>query len=253
MTLARKNPVACVVYIHAKEEAYLQRSLAVMIEHDWVGRVIVLDTDIDAAPAETGKLLRVGIDFGTDIGKPVEEGGLDQIAAREKSLELGRETGFKWLVVCDADEFYTDSLQIHLSAAEQAGCNAIRLPIYPYCSPDKYLSDEGFEMESDGNAYPKPMPRIVTADCPAKYVRNMTPHLASPNKTRHCFLSRAGPGIHWYVALDPPCCIHTHWLLYPKRPPDSYIGRLRRKDAWPELLPEVMMNAWNKQCNSSNV
>jgi len=201
------QPTVCVGYIHSNEEPILQTSLKIMREYDWVSRIVVLDTDrTDHEKVVDHKTHRFAADFGTGIAKPVEQGGLNQIAARRRLLQLCRETGCDWILVVDADEYFTYATYRAIRHAHDASPRVCRMRVACHHFLDPW---------SWCNLRPDLSLRLITrcirADAGAcDYKHN--PKLARANQTQHCYLSGGEAFVEHTAILH----VHTRYL-YPHR------------------------------------
>src|SRR5262245_47266123 len=105
---------AAIQYITCNEWFYLEPSVLVMADYDWVHRVVVLHTD-RARPKYFGRLARAHSKvaeywraFGRGWDRQPEGGGFDEIAARNLAVSLAADPGARWGVKFDSDAYSPD-------------------------------------------------------------------------------------------------------------------------------------------------
>jgi hypothetical protein len=245
------KPTVCVVYTHAKDHEDLHRSLEIMGEKDWVTKLAVLSTDETYKPLTAGKTTWVGRYFGEGYAVPLDEGGYDQMEAREESLWLARSTKCDWIVVCDADEYFTDDLYREICAAEKAGQNMLLTSVMNFCSLNEILWVPDTLMEWQGKVVRKPFPRVLRSDLPVSYRTCEDPKLMGANPTQHCFLPKNGIQTVLREIPDVDCWIHTRHLLHKRNA--AWLDTLEKRAADPNLLHPVVRQAWWQMASCSNI
>ena len=98
------------------EYKLLRHTMVPLLAHPAVTAAVVVHTGT-LSPANAGslaaafhKVREIHRDFGQGFHKSIEEGGYDQLAARNFAIEQIEATGVEWLLQFDADEYFDASV-----------------------------------------------------------------------------------------------------------------------------------------------
>lgn len=242
-------PTVCVTYIHAQEDAFLTRSLASMASYDWILRFVVLHTDRNAPRRwdEARRTLHVYENFGRGFDCQPEEGGLDEVSARNRSLELAEQQGTDWTMICDADEFYMPAAYTAILQAVARRQVAIWYPCFHFCSLTEYLWDENCYRNVLGmTGLMDPHVRAFRTDRRFRYRghdnRDWLAQL--PNRTLHCGLQVPHNTASAAVApAEQVMHVHTRHMFRDKRNKDT-VRTTPKRIAAGLVMPEAIREAW---------
>ena len=213
------------VCCHAHQPDYLARLIQVHEQYPWVASILALDTSQKLPFERRGKTLFGGLDYGYGFDRQPEQGGYDEIAARESALKIARgETG-QWSLIADADELYHPQFDLVLAAAERQAAAAIRVECWPVVSATNYVYYPNTVFEVDGERLHDPHVRALTKLWCCQYQRSPQ-HWRYANRTQHCRPERIAR------TLSAPGFYHFHAKAHAFTP-----DQLRK-------LPEALPEAW---------
>lgn len=237
------NPSVCVVYVHADEPEFLSRSLQIMQSYAWVSSIVVLDTG-RSKPVLPENIIHPAEVFGYGFEEQPEHGGFHEVAARNRSLDIALKTGCDWLLLCDADEFFMESMFAEITAADRAGKDVVWLSCYHHTAPNRCIWESGEirQVFGSGPRLYDPHPRAIRASRRWRYIVNQSYGVGLRNRTKHCHLNHhAGRQVH---RADGHLHVHTRHMFYPKRPSDlSKYATRHIADA----LPDIILSTWRQQ------
>ena len=227
-----------------------------MEPYDWIKNIVVLHTDSDIKPqgaTTSDKILHTYKDFGSRFGKQPEDGGYHEVAARNHSLDLARDTGCEWALICDADEFFTHEAWPAIHEAHRTKKDVVWYSCYHYCDPFHYLWWANQVRRVQGSKH-------LMHDAHARAIRlggrklsyvmnnNMQFRDTLGNRTQHCHLM--GHPAHCCYHGYGKVHIHTRHMFEPKRPKESWFkGRDIRESTL--QMPAEILAAWNSQASTN--
>lgn len=130
--------------VSSKELSLALATLKYSEYSDYVSDIVILITDGISGDARklTDKITIYSENFGSGYSKSIEDGGYDQISARNYIIDKLGVSRADWLLMHDADDIYnTDfyryiSLECNTSDAVTCSCFSVR-PDITLCAPDK--------------------------------------------------------------------------------------------------------------------
>ena len=224
-------------YITANEFSHINRSIKVMAEYDWIDSIVILHTDSNE-PKYGGKLAEISpkkikeywTDFGNGFDKSIEDGGFDEIGARNMALYLCKQDGFKgWVLYCDSDEYYTYDTIKAFQMAEQGNYDSINFRCF-------HLNDKLTYRVNPRNIYDRHVRAWILND-DIKFAPHDSEEFMRQfkNKTLHC----RRIGCKKTLTTDLKYHIHTKFLYkdkYKPLPQDFAIYPIEFE------LPEIYIN-----------
>lgn len=245
-------PTVCLVYLHADEPQFLVRSRIIMKTHPWVTKIVTLNTrernPIAEGVDDEQRSYSFSGKFGYGFDKQPEDGGFDEIRARNHALDLAEKMGCTWTLICDCDEFFTDETYSDICDAHHQGKAVVWFSCYHFRDPSKYLwCPDYLKTVLHSKEMHDPHPRAFRTAARLRYVLNPADAYRSKlrNRTQHCQLqSTAGRKAHFVYGLRH---VHTKHMFDPKRPSQEELNKETWWTATGFQMPDVMVQAWDKQ------
>jgi uncharacterized protein len=208
--------VWCVV---GREEAdLLPQTMANLLNEPTVRHVVVVHTS-PTLPSCYGELQRSSAkvqefhqDFGEGLERSCDEGGFNQVDARNFALGIAESLGDRWLLQFDADDYYDLNL-VHRLRSLPASIRAVRCACYHLLDRDGYWHSE--EKISDDGAGPliNPHIRLWRNDTRRRYSKCAVTAQIERNDTRHCGVDLSDLSSRDVEVIAEPCHFHLHYLL----------------------------------------
>jgi hypothetical protein len=244
-------PTVCLCYVESKEPEALKRSLDTMTKYPWVKEVFVLHADQDRLPRQEGRINHVYQDYGSGFDKQPEDGGFDEVAAKNHVLRLGRSGNCDWLLIVDADEFFLPCTINQIAIAHREQLETAFFEHWHFCSPTQYLFARHAtrRFRKNGVAMHDPHMRAIRAKSECWYELNANVEVRNtwPNRTIHC--TPVNPG--WHTVHEAPGLyhIHTRHMFGEKR--QQFLNRtgdddfsVRTIPAGIEIFPKCYLDAY---------
>src|SRR4029079_792814 len=243
------HPAVCLCYIEANEPDALERSISTMTKYPWVTKVVVLHTDCDRLPRQLGKVEHVYQNYGSGFDRQPENGGFDEIDARNHALRLGRETGCDWLLVVDADEFFLPCTIDPIAHAHRSNKAAVCFECWHFITPTQYLFFENTMRPASKHtpAMHDPHIRAIRGSASIWFEQNPNRTFRDElaNDTMHCTPTR----MPTQAVLYAPGMfhIHTHHAYGEKR--SAYVAAhdvmpFRDVKSGSNVFPKVYLDAY---------
>lgn len=177
-----------IAYIFANEPTALYHSLSVMTQFEWVNKAIVLDTTKDFELKKIGpKIHLLGKNFGNGFDKQPEDGGLDEISARNFVMDLAREDS-DWIIRLDADEVLSYEFVNLIHEAEKNNKNCVMVGIHSILGSNQIIYyDHPFPFGLHNPHY-----IAFKSDMKMRYAPNGNSELVKTFKNRTIHMSNAG-------------------------------------------------------------
>jgi hypothetical protein len=242
----------CVWYIVANEPEYLNPSIEIMSSYDWVDYIIVVHTNtldkIDDHFKCIGneKTISYAKDFGYSFEISINQGGFNEVDARNKAIELADCLKCDWLVQCDADEFYTYNTIDIIRKADKEGFDSINIDcVHPISATRAY-----FPKENPRDAHR----RIWRSGRGIKYdynpdilKRSAAGEKGLENKSLHCI----PVGFKKMMEAEGSYHIHCHHLFGAKKAKGEWVESdgVGLKDFDSNLLPDLYKDIILKEQN----
>ena len=167
----------------------LRESVAQVSQYRWVDRVIILQTTSHIPQsAIDDKVTLLGADFGYGFDREPEEGGFDELSARNLQLQLLHLTGQPWLGLIDADELFTENTGELLTRADAAGKTRIVFECHHLYKTGRKIWPEQLTTFG-GYSINDPHCRIFRRRYAAEVFQPAPRHIAKTNRTQHCQLA----------------------------------------------------------------
>lgn len=103
--------IGAYIAVASSEIQYLDITLTPLIDSDYVNSIYILVTDGGRLPSQYSaieKISMVSIDYGSGYDLSIENGGYNQIEARNHCLEqIYGNASIEWIMQVDADEYVT--------------------------------------------------------------------------------------------------------------------------------------------------
>jgi hypothetical protein len=192
----------CVGYISSSEPLYLNASLNAMLEHEWVDKIIVVLTNVDGITTKSvdGRVIIYRKNFGVEgFEKTIEEGGFDEVEARNYLLNRMYEQNPDWLLLCDSDEYFTSNTVDVIRKAEKQKATCVYLECWPYI-PSRHVLFKAARMLQGLH---DPHIRLIKATAKASFKRNAGQSCI--NQSAHCV-----PSIDPYEEIWIKGIFHIH-------------------------------------------
>ncbi len=236
-------------YITANEYELLTLSVKTMAALDWVTSIVILHTDLKQPAYYANlentlwKVKEFWQSFGSGFDKPVEQGGFDEIAARNRAIELAEAAGSDWIIQCDSDEFYTADANSGLVEATEKNKQAVRWSCWHLFNPTYSIFDPASIHYYDGQLFHDPHIRAWKPELRLRYQANPNTDFLSNfiNKSMHCVNL-----LPEWQTLNQPGIFHLHI--------HDLIGNKRRFANFPKtaaeakhidiILPGPYLEAW---------
>ena len=213
------------VCCHARQPDYLARLIDIHEPYPWVSSIVAFDTSQALPFTRRGKVLHCGRDFGYGFDKQPEQGGYDEINARQTALKIARGENHFWSLIVDADEIYHPGFDRVLDVAEGQGSNAVCVECWPLVTPQRYVYNREAVFDIDNLRLHDPHVRAISKLTEVTYTPSPQ-HWRFANRTQHC---------------RPDSIAKTHTA------PGFYHFHVKRHDFQPEqlrTLPESLPEAW---------
>lgn len=221
-----------------------------MSSMDWVSKIVVLQTDggCDYLPQLSHpKVRHISEDFGKGLDKQPEDGGFNEVAARNRLTQAAKESGCRWLLTCDADEFFMPGTEVALGEAEASDKLAVWFSCYHFRNPRQHLWLPGMvrDVRPLGIKMHDPHLRAMRLDQQWFWVMNdRVRQTGYGNRTAHCYPS----AVPWRqaVGVNELLHIHTRQMFDPKRLQAEILDKLDHREA-DLTMPAAIVNAWSEQ------
>ena len=227
-----------------------------MQPYDWVTKIAVLQTKDNLKPVESSRLSVIDSkttwhsrNFGQGFEQQPEDGGYHEVAARNHSLDLARESGCNWALICDADEFFLPDAYHHIYEAHRLKKDVVWFSCYHYCSPNQYLwwNNQVRHVQGSSHLMHDAHARAIRLGGRKwKYVMNNNQKYRDTmtNRTEHCHLMGhpAGCCHHGYGKIH----IHTRHMFEPKRPTQEWLSKREQRES-DIVLPQAVVDDWLEQ------
>ena len=210
------KPSVCLLYVFNETELPLLRlSLEVMLKHPWVSTAVGLETT--GAPVDLPGISITSADYGRGAAVAPELGGFRQVHARNRALALAEAQRCDWLLLCDADEFFTEDAWGPLQQAHETGATSCWYDCYHFCKHDEYHWDpqdlhQVMPYERQLAVDPHPRGLRASENYRFEFNRNLAADQGD-NPHRHCVVNCDMFRIRVVAGL---CHVHVkHWLKAP--------------------------------------
>lgn len=233
---------AAIWYVTANQSDYLVLSVLTHEKYDWVDQIVIVHTDekepkiIHNNDFDKNKVVHLWYPFGTGFDKSVENGGFDEIEARNFAIITAMDVAQpgSWLVQCDSDEFYSYDTKDQIEMASLNGHLGIRLNCNHFINPEtvKYPLADPYDYHL----------RIWKADQPVFYRQNTNSRFMAkfPNKTTHC----VPIGCDNYKQVTGLFHIHVKSMILNNREKIVSSDYGRKKIDY-NVFNELYLNRWN--------
>lgn len=242
------RPRCCLVMMYTPAEAHLMElSVGVMSNYHWIDLILLLDTTKKKPGRwKTPKVYEFGYNWGSGFETQPEDGGFNEIAARNSLLDAAYNMGADWIICADADELFRLETGSLIDAVEKQGKSHIWFACYPIINPKQYVRVPDYlrYISAFGDKLHDPHVRAFRTQGTVRYMMN--PHAISlgwNNRTTHCWLAinegDRGAG------TDEQLHLHARHMFVPKRGvltiSDEHIHQLAKP------LPDEYVEAWKRQ------
>jgi hypothetical protein len=199
----------------SKEEYYLALlTLERMAENDCVSCIIIVITDSEENFVNyalfNGKAEVYSRNFGSGYDLSLEDGGYDQIGARNFALELLEQRDCEWILQHDADEYYTfaflNSLENKYQDYDALLCSCITL-----ASDDTQVYDPKHVRKTQFSRFINPHVRIWRKSLSLRFEKSPGVERRFKNVSRHCGVNfKDGLKL---VGITDHVHYHFHYIL----------------------------------------
>lgn len=167
----------------------LRESVAKLTNYSWVSRIIILQTTCRIPQSSVGqKTELVGADLGYGFDRQPEDGGFDELTARNTQLQLLHLTWLPWLGLIDADELFTEETGELLAQADRASKSKIVFECYHMLQTGRKIWPEQ-QTVFGGKVINDPHCRIFKNRKEPETFQLAPPQIAGANRTQHCQLA----------------------------------------------------------------
>lgn len=211
-----KIVLACVCDRH---DAFLDRMLATHLNYDWIWRIALLNSRGGTFDISHPKLLHFSRDFGHGFTAQPEDGGFDEVAARNFLLDAVADIDGTCTILCDSDDVYHPDTVRVIELMARNNSLAGMIECWHFTSPNQYLffPNSLFRYRDSSPRLHDPHIRILRHGCGIRWQLNPNTTLRDtwPNRTMHCTPQLGS----WPTLLRIPGLfhLHTHHMFEPKR------------------------------------
>lgn len=204
--------------LSSDEYSYLPYTLANAVANPAVRRIVIVVTgpsepiEFGRLSAISGKFHEVFRPFGHGYDRSVDDGGYDQVSARNFALELVESSDVEWLMQYDADDYYHEGIFGILGEIE-APHDYVTCPCYTVTSLEGYWYTEALMRSFDGIMLLNPHTRIWRRDLKLRYQISPRAIATQINHTRHCGVVFPPKSRSLAAILNEPYHFHLHCLL----------------------------------------
>ena len=226
--------------VASEEYELVEFTLDNAVSHPAVRRIFLVVTGPDK-PDQFGYLSRrnakfreVYRAFGSGYDLSLEEGGYDQVSARNFALELAEECDSDWLMQYDADDYYDERIFDAVSRLHDVA-DSIACSCHTLVSERSYWYVERLRRRFGPLTLLNPHTRIWKRSLRLRFEPSTRAVVAFRNATRHCGVRFPPPDQCRAIALDDVYHFHLHCLLGKRY-------SLERNQGWPfeGSLPESL-------------
>jgi uncharacterized protein len=209
--------VWCVV---GRDEAdMLPFTMASLLDEPSVRHVVVVHTS-PSQPECFGDLQRRWIkvqefhqDFGEGLDKAVEEGGFNQVDARNFALGVAESLGDRWLLQFDADDYYDAPALLHRLRSLPRTVRAVQCSCYHLLDTSGYWHTDAKVRDDGPRRLINPHVRLWRNDIKRRYAKCAATASVEKNETRHCGTDLSDLIPEQVAAVAEPVHFHLHYLL----------------------------------------
>lgn len=249
------NKNAVIWYVVANDEYELVKcSVLTHLTYQWVGSIILVYSSHSQPPqigelaAHNDRVFEYWQSFGEGYDKIVDEGGFNQIKAREFAISLAKQKKCNWMIHCDADEFYLKELG---DVLESSDADIIKTSVYHLVTPQTFwIQTNQIKYTKNNKILFSPRLRIWKSNLNPKILPDN--RKSTINNTSHCYTSfdhltsvkiKSIPGVYH---------IHIHFLLFKKGWEISKPQGILMKSPLPLIYQIFLENNANPNYNINN-
>jgi hypothetical protein len=212
------------------EYSLLTHTLPALLDHESVREALILHTG-SRRPSTFGflanachKIHEVHRCFGTGYIRSLQDGGYDQVSARNYALEIMESGGSDWLWQIDADDYYDPGLASIVAKLDER-YDAVCCSCYTLISPTQYWYNASLETDIGGKRLINPHTRIWRSALRKRFEHSPRVALESVNITRHCGVDFSTHPYWRLMAIEGPFHFHLHCLLGKEHTAARTVGR----------------------------
>lgn len=226
--------------VSQQEYPLLAYTMKGLIEHAAVRFALIVHTGAQQ-PSCTGmltalssKVWEVHRDFGQGYLRSLEQGGYDQISARNYALQLMENSGVDWLLQFDADDFY-DPEFLSIVAGLDERYDAVHCPCYTLTSATDYWYEPILERTVGGIRLLNPHIRAWRLSLKKRFEPCLNSIKRYRNITRHCGVSFSEHPYWRFFIVRDRYHFHLHCVLGKRHAAARMVSRKLETPLRPEL------------------
>ena len=207
-------PKICLTYVTNSRYDIVYTSVKTMEKYDEINNIIVLYAG-EFPPKEIGELSKnkkikeYHKYFGSGFDKSLNEGGWDQISARNYLLQLSDENDSDWVICCDDDEFFVlENMFNHYDYEIFNNYDMVAFQMYHFVDLHKYVYYESGLKCRRGVLLFDPHIRMWRKNLNAEW--GINPRIRATNITRHPEIKKLGWENEKLLICDQMVHIHVH-------------------------------------------
>lgn len=257
------EPVSITIAYIVNSDAYRELSMSIEYMRNFPGlkHIVVLNTAGEETPPGDKVVQYVSHNFGRGMDKQPEDGGIDEVAARNYMRELAIGCGTEWWMFLDADEVMQHEAWSEIAKAHAYNYVAAWSSRINLRSPELHVHEHPpIRMRDIGPMLVDPQLRMFTSQLGAHFVpmpAEVVGHLS--NRTLHTSIVPTMPEVYLHERTwkcEQPYLLHFRHFLEPRRSEDGYchnnrVGRWHISNVPSGVkIPEQYLIAWNSQCEA---
>lgn len=221
-TIDKKNPSTIGIYctVSSDELQLALKTLSIAAKSEYVTDIIILITDREEFDSNSISLGFLGENakkinifngnYGYGYETSIEEGGYDQISARNDALRLIYSKKVDWVMQHDADDIYDLSFykKICLDCSKQ---QAVMTECYTLNSYSSYIASSSLIKNLHGRKLLNPHIRVWKKELGIEFKKSKFVSDSHVNVTRHCGVEF--PNKMKLIIIKKPSHYHLHRLL----------------------------------------